>query len=146
MNISPAVQDFLARQRNVIMSTIRADGSPQISPLWYLFDGDEFIISTAKETAKWSNLRRDPRVALCVDDPVTGQMVVAYGTARLEDEGIREATRAVVEKYVKDPAQVEAHMERIFRDWTRVILRIRPDKLISRNLDGPKTYEVEHTQ
>jgi len=34
--INPAVEAFLEKQPNVVLSTIRRDGSPQISPLWYL--------------------------------------------------------------------------------------------------------------
>ena len=134
-DITPAVRNFLDSQLNVVMSTIRADGSPQISPLWYLFDGESFIISTAKETAKWHNLQRDPRVALCVDEPETGRMVVAYGRATLEDEDIWDTTQRLVEKYVKEPAAVAAHMQRIFANWTRVIVRVKPDKIITRKLE-----------
>lgn len=133
--ITAAVRQFLDTQRNLVMSTVRADGSPQISPVWYLFDGEVFIISTAKETAKWHNLLRDPRIALCVDEPDSGRMVVAYGHAELADEDIRETTRRLVEKYVKDPAEVEAHMERIFKHWTRVIVKVKPERLILRGFD-----------
>jgi PPOX class probable F420-dependent enzyme len=133
--ITPPVRQFLDAQRNLVMSTVRADGSPQISPVWYLFDGNAFIISTAKETAKWHNVLRDPRIALCVDDPDTGRMVVAYGRAELADEGIWDTTRTLVEKYVKDPEAVREHMERIFKNWTRVIVKVRPDKVIVRGFD-----------
>ena len=133
--ITPSVQQFLEAQHNLVMSTVRADGSPQISPVWYLFDGDAFIISTAKETAKWHNLLRDPRIALCVDDPDTGRMVVVYGRAELADQDIWDTTRKLVEKYVKQPEAVQEHMERIFKNWTRVIVKVRPDKVIVRGFD-----------
>jgi PPOX class probable F420-dependent enzyme len=133
--ITPAVRQFLDTQRNVVISTVRSDGSPQISPVWYLFDGEAFIISTAKETAKWHNLLRDPRVALCVDEPDTGRMVVAYGRAELADEDIWDTTRMLVEKYVKEPAAVQAHMERIFKNWTRVIVKLKPERVIPHGFD-----------
>ena len=133
--ITQSVRTFLETQRNVVMSTVRADSSPQISPVWYLFDGEAFIISTAKETAKWHNLQRDARVALCVDEPDTGRMVVAYGHAELADEDIWDTTRMLVQKYVKHPAAVQAHMERIFKNWTRVIVKIKPDTVIPHGFD-----------
>ena len=132
---TPGVRTFLDTQRNVVMSTVRADGSPQISPVWYLFDGEAFIISTAKETAKWHNVLRDPRIALCVDDPETGRMVVVYGRAEVADEDIWDTPRMLVEKYVKQPEAVQEHMERIFKNWTRVIVKIRPDKVIVRGFN-----------
>jgi len=74
-------------------------------------------------------------VALCVDDAESGRMVVAYGRALLVDDGIWELTRRLVEKYIHDRDAVQAHMERIFSNWTRVILKVRPDRIIIRNLD-----------
>lgn len=133
--ITPSVRQFLETQRNLVMSTVRSDGSPQISPVWYLFDGDAFIISTAKQTAKWHNLLRDPRIALCVDEPDTGRMVVAYGRAELADEDIWDTTRLLVEKYVKQSEEVQAHMERIFKNWTRVIVTVRPETVIAHGFD-----------
>ena len=78
---------------------------------------------------------RDPRIALCVDEPDTGRMVVAYGHAELADEDIWDTTRVLVEKYVKHPQVVQEHMERIFKNWTRVIVKIKPDRIISRGFD-----------
>jgi len=50
------------------LSTVRADGSPHVAPIWFLLDGDDVVFNTAKETVKGRNLARDGRVALCVDD------------------------------------------------------------------------------
>ncbi|MFJ8199558.1 PPOX class F420-dependent oxidoreductase [Streptomyces sp. NPDC096152] len=79
------------------LSTVRADGSPHVAPIWFLLDGDEVVFNTGKETVKGRNLARDGRVALCVDDdrpPFT--FVVLHGRARLSedlDEVRRWATR-----------------------------------------------------
>ncbi|SDJ41600.1 PPOX class F420-dependent oxidoreductase [Streptomyces indicus] len=50
------------------LSTVRADGSPHIAPIWFVLDGDDLVFNTGKETVKGRNLARDGRVALCVDD------------------------------------------------------------------------------
>ena len=59
--ITPAVEEFLATQRNLILATIRRDGRPQLSPVWYVWRDGAFFISTVTSTAKWRNLVRDPR-------------------------------------------------------------------------------------
>ena len=70
--------DFLARGRNAIVATNRPDGGPQLSPNWYLWDGERFLISTADWTAKVKNLRRDPHMSVCVDDALSnGELYVA---------------------------------------------------------------------
>ncbi|RDG38383.1 PPOX class F420-dependent oxidoreductase [Streptomyces corynorhini] len=50
------------------LSTVRADGSPHIAPVWFVLDGDDLVFNTGKATVKGRNLLRDGRVALCVDD------------------------------------------------------------------------------
>ncbi|WP_328540661.1 PPOX class F420-dependent oxidoreductase [Streptomyces sp. NBC_00344] len=50
------------------LSTTRADGSPHITPMWFLMDGSDLMFTTEKKTVKGYNLLRDERVALCVDD------------------------------------------------------------------------------
>jgi PPOX class probable F420-dependent enzyme len=50
------------------LSTVRADGSPHIAPMWFLLDGGDLVFTTEKETVKGHNLLRDERAALCVDD------------------------------------------------------------------------------
>ncbi|MET8410414.1 PPOX class F420-dependent oxidoreductase [Streptomyces sp. NPDC005195] len=69
------------------LSTVRADGSPHVAPIWFLLDGDDLIFNTAKETVKGRNLARDGRVALCVDDdrPPFG-FVVLEGRAELSED------------------------------------------------------------
>jgi PPOX class probable F420-dependent enzyme len=50
------------------LSTVRADGSPHVVPVWFLLDGDEVVFTTERTTMKGRNLLRDERAALCVDD------------------------------------------------------------------------------
>ncbi|POX60033.1 PPOX class F420-dependent enzyme [Streptomyces sp. Ru62] len=69
------------------LSTVRADGSPHVAPVWFLMDGDELVFNTGKNTAKGRNLARDGRVALCVDDDRPPfHFVVLNGRARLSED------------------------------------------------------------
>ncbi|MCN9243784.1 PPOX class F420-dependent oxidoreductase [Streptomyces sp. RY43-2] len=69
------------------LSTVRADGSPHVAPIWFLLDGDDVVFNTGKGTVKGRNLARDGRVALCVDDdrPPYG-FVVLQGRAALSED------------------------------------------------------------
>ncbi|MFJ4276481.1 PPOX class F420-dependent oxidoreductase [Streptomyces massasporeus] len=83
--------------RTAKLSTVRADGSPHVAPIWFLLDGDEVVFTTGKETAKGRNIVRDGRIALCVDDDQPPySFVVLQGRARVSedlDEVRRWATR-----------------------------------------------------
>lgn len=50
------------------VSTVRADGSPHVAPVWFVLDGDDLVFNTGEETVKGRNLARDGRVSICVDD------------------------------------------------------------------------------
>ncbi|MFF0156855.1 PPOX class F420-dependent oxidoreductase [Streptomyces sp. NPDC005263] len=73
--------------RTAKLSTVRADGSPHIAPIWFLLDGNEVVFNTGKTTVKGRNLARDGRVALCVDDDRPPfHFVVLQGHARVIEE------------------------------------------------------------
>lgn len=122
---------FLRAMPHAIVGTHRRDSGPNMSPLWYLWTGGEFWISTLTWTAKVKNLRRDPRMSVCIDDPVGGEYVTAYGRAEIvEDDTVRERTIEVIRKY-RAEEDVLPHWERIHAD--RVILVLRPDQLVWRD-------------
>lgn len=51
------------------LATVRADGSATVVPIWFVLDEDgTFVFMTGRESAKGKAMRRDPRVALLVDD------------------------------------------------------------------------------
>src|SRR5262245_28551495 len=50
------------------LAVTRADGSPHVTPVWFVLDGDEVVLNTHGTSAKGRALRGDPRVCLCVDD------------------------------------------------------------------------------
>jgi PPOX class probable F420-dependent enzyme len=68
-NISPECRAFLLEgTRTAKLATTHADGRPHIAPVWFVLDGDTFVLTTGEQTVKGKNMRRDPRVTICVDD------------------------------------------------------------------------------
>jgi len=59
---------------------IRKDGTPQLSPNWFYWDGERFYISITRTRAKYAIFRRDPRVTLAIDDSTAFRAVVVRGT------------------------------------------------------------------
>jgi PPOX class probable F420-dependent enzyme len=122
---------FLRRMPNAIVACHRREAAPNLAPLWYLWTGEEFWISTLTWTARVKNLRRDNRMSLCIDDPISGEYVTAYGRAEIiEDDTVRERTLELIRKY-RAEEDVLPHWERIAGD--RVILVLRPDELVWRD-------------
>jgi PPOX class probable F420-dependent enzyme len=68
--------------------TFNASGKPQVTMVWVDVDGDEVVFNTAEGRLKPKNLRRDPRVAISVQDRNDPQSyAVFHGTASLTEAG-----------------------------------------------------------
>ncbi|MBF6589385.1 MAG: PPOX class F420-dependent oxidoreductase, partial [Ktedonobacterales bacterium] len=68
MRIPEHVRRFLDEPRFAVLATLSPDGTPQQTVIWYELDGDEIVMNTAEGRIKSGNLRRDPRISLCVED------------------------------------------------------------------------------
>ena len=100
MGVTPdQAREFLRVHHRAVMSTVRGDGRPQMSPVGAGVDGEgRVIVSTPETTAKARNLRRDPRVALCViNDGFYGGWVQVEGTAEIVERP--EAVELLVDYY-----------------------------------------------
>jgi PPOX class probable F420-dependent enzyme len=88
---------LLHRARAATLATVRADGRAHAAPIWFDLDGDKLVFTTCEGTVKGRNMRRDPRVSLCIaDEEPPFHFVVIEGTVQLtvEDPGLlRWATR-----------------------------------------------------
>jgi PPOX class probable F420-dependent enzyme len=82
------IDEFLMQgTRTGKVATVREDGRPHVVPIWFVMDGDDILFTTWHTTVKLANMRRDSRVALCVDDqtpPYAYAMV--EGTVTLSDD------------------------------------------------------------
>lgn len=81
-------RQFLAEgTRTAKLSTVCADGRPHVAPVWFALDGDDLLFTTNERTVKGRNLRRDPRVCLCVDDENPPfAFVIVQGSVALSEE------------------------------------------------------------
>jgi PPOX class probable F420-dependent enzyme len=65
----------------------RKDGSPHVTPVWFLLDENELVFTTHSESLKGRILTRDPRICLCVDDQEPPySYVVIQGVASLSQD------------------------------------------------------------
>jgi PPOX class probable F420-dependent enzyme len=59
---------LIERPRTMKLATVRPDGRPHVTPVWFVLDGDTIVFTTGEGYAKSQDMRRDPRICLCVDD------------------------------------------------------------------------------
>ena len=78
------IQAFLDAPRHAIAAVLRPDGAPQLSPIWFLYENARLYFSTLVNSAKYRQLRRDPRISLCIDaGHPDARAVIVSGTAEL---------------------------------------------------------------
>ena len=79
--------EFLRPRHHAVLMTTRRDGRPQASPNTCGVDIEgRIVISTYPERAKAMNIRRDPRVSVCVlSDDFGGPWVQVDGVAEVID-------------------------------------------------------------
>ena len=61
--------DLLVQPIHGVLSTMMADGQPQMSVVWVDLDGDYVVINTALESQKGKNMQENPKVNVLVIDP-----------------------------------------------------------------------------
>lgn len=135
--LDPALEGHLRRHRDAIIATTTAAGAPQVTPVWYLWDGEALTASVPGWTVKVANLRRDPRIAICVDDEVAGCYATLSGRATIVDgptddrEAVRAATWPLLLKYLPE-GEAAVRWSRIDIDGDRVVIRLEPSRILWR--------------
>src|SRR5438874_13786802 len=66
--LSEKARAFLNEIRFAVLATINSDGTPQLTTMWYLLEEDTIVMNTKAGRIKERNMRRDPRIAICVED------------------------------------------------------------------------------
>ena len=98
---NPEARRRLAEEAIIWMTTVRSNGQPQTSPVWFLLLEDELIIYSLPDTARVANIEANPRVALNLDGNGRGGAIVTLEEQARIDHDYPSADRvaAYVEKY-----------------------------------------------
>ncbi|MEV5960222.1 PPOX class F420-dependent oxidoreductase [Kribbella sp. NPDC051952] len=108
MEIPATFHDLLSSKAIALVGTIGKNGEPQVTPLWFLWDGERVRFSLVDGRQKLRNLRRNPRISVVVMDP-------AQPTTYIE-------LRGQIDELVPDPEYVleQAIATKYAGNWTDV--------------------------
>ncbi len=125
------LEEFLGRPLIVSFTTIRQDGSPHTTPIWYEYDAGKFYCWVDADTIKTRNIRRNPRVALCIathDEPY--KYVVAEGTCEITSDGAAQRGHSISTRYYGE-ARGRQFAQEITDAGNQVVLVVTPTRLSS---------------
>ena len=123
-------RDAFLAERGVLMrvATVDADGAPAVTPIWFAHEDGRIYFTPRRESAWLGHLRREPRVALSIDEqPLPYRKVLVRGRAELlhdlgEDDLWRELYRRIARRYVPDD-EAAAYVEGT-RDQGRALFAV----------------------
>jgi PPOX class probable F420-dependent enzyme len=126
-------RDFLsAGTRTGKLATTRKNGAPHVAPVWFVLDGDDVIFTTGEGTVKGKTIRRDGRVALCVDDDRPPfSYVLIEGTANVSrdpDDLLLWATRLGARYMGADQAEQFGRRNAV---PSELLVRVTPTKMLA---------------
>ena len=114
----------------VWLTTVGSDGTPQPSPVWFLWDGDTALIYSYPSTPKLRNIEQRPRVSLHFNStPSGGDVVILTGDASVDtDAPPVNANQAYVDKYTEGMLGIGMTPD-TFAQAFSVAIRVRPASL-----------------
>jgi PPOX class probable F420-dependent enzyme len=81
---------MLRGTKTASLATVRDDGRPHVTPIWFDLDVDDHdtvVFTTAETSLKGRSIRRDPNVALCIDDQTPPfAFVLIEGVAEISED------------------------------------------------------------
>lgn len=117
--------DLLERPLFCHLSTVRPDGAPQSSVMWFTWDGDRVRITHTKTRQKFRNLQHEPRVAFSVADPDNPYraLEVRAVVESVEDDPEGKFYRSLQERY--------SNVYPINDADVRVVVTLRPTAFVA---------------
>jgi PPOX class probable F420-dependent enzyme len=117
--------DLLERPTFAHLATVRPDGSPQSSVMWFAWDGSRIRLTHTRTRQKFANLAHEPRVALSIADPDDQyRFLEIRGTVvSIEDDSGADFYRSLQHRYGMDYPIHDADV--------RVVITVRPDRFVA---------------
>ncbi len=127
--LSEKARKFLQGRRFAALATINRDGTPQLTAMWYLLEDDTIVMNTKVKRTKERNMRRDPRISVCILEGYS-YVTVSGKVEMIDDQEI--AQKDIYRLAVRYNGEEEARrqMQEQFSKEQRVTLRLKCEHVI----------------
>jgi PPOX class probable F420-dependent enzyme len=131
---SSQIQAFLDAPRHAIAAVVQPDGAPQLSPIWFLYENERLYFSTSLGSAKFRQLRRDPRIALCIDAGHPDARAVSIsGTAELITDDSPERADLewrILRRYHESDEDAHRWEASVAAEGPNVLVAVSPERIL----------------
>jgi PPOX class probable F420-dependent enzyme len=125
--LTPHAEALLADAVVIWLTTVRPNGQPQASPVWFVMDSGEFLIYSRDGAPRLHNIAANPRVSLNLDSDEGSDVVTVEGEARVVDGPRSTDHMDYQKKYAKHIKQIGYTSEQ-FADAYSVVIRVKPTR------------------
>ncbi len=124
--VNAHTDEHLRDDQVIWLTTVRSDGQPQSIPVWFLWNGETFLIYSRPNQQKLRNIRGNPRVALNLNLGTQGNKILRIeGTADIEASPPIEDTIKYTEKYRSRLVQIGCNPNNLAHTFL-VAIRVTP--------------------
>lgn len=100
MQLPEAYLDLLDAPISGLLATTMSSGAPQVSPVWFLRDGDEILVSSVGGRLREKHVRANPHVSMTIVDPDNMMRYIEVrGTMSVSDDPTAATRDAVCRKH-----------------------------------------------
>jgi PPOX class probable F420-dependent enzyme len=123
IEVDEQLAHWLQREKMAWLTTVRADGTPLPTPIWFLWTGTCFLIFSQPDALKVKNIRRNPKVAVNFNTDATGEIFAVFtGEAEIDPKPVSPEERAAyVDKYRRGMQMIGVTPEVHAQTWSAVI-------------------------
>lgn len=125
ISIPASHADLLSDEKKTIafLATLMKDDSPQVTPVWFIWDGEYIWINSAKGRTKDRNMRRHAEVAIAIPDTLVASRYLQMRgivVSITEDTTLKQVNLLAM-KYTNQPWTPNSAGE------VRVVYKIKPE-------------------
>jgi len=125
--------NYLSVVRIARISTVN-QGKPHVAPVWYIYDGTNFYVSTGAKTRKARNIKKNPNVSLIIDSTdgmFKHKCVIVEGRADLSRKDHPEVTRKIYARYLGGDQGLKDPFAQELLNGDQYVVKITPTKILT---------------
>jgi nitroimidazol reductase NimA-like FMN-containing flavoprotein (pyridoxamine 5'-phosphate oxidase superfamily) len=130
------LNEYLQQPLIARIATADETGQPHVVPVWYVWDGEALWISSYSNTRKISDLKKNPKISIAIDDSDVNnntRSVILEGQVEL----IREPREFLVKqfiliytRYLGESGVLEEDPQEWINDPHNLLIKLKPEKIM----------------
>ena len=128
------INSFLKKPLIAIITTLRPDGTPHMTPVWHLYHSNKIIVASEKTSVKIKNIIKNPNVGICVcQSDKNHKYVQISGLAKLHSQNIKEIVETMSISY-RGKEDGQKYSIEALKNIDFVIIEITPKIIFGENI------------